>query len=587
MTRTSEDIKKRTPTIYSVTKEAFRWVKRSPLCWMKKDIPAVRKFIALTLPALGLTLSIYAVTAIFEPDSNLTCKSPAFSWDFFVCKSAHSKLLGQVQNFSILLALSIFILDTRDRRKHSERVAWQLIDGARGTETSGARIQALEEINQAGGSLRGLDADGADLIEIDLRKADLARSSLKCALLQGANLYKANLYIAQLQQANLRGANLEGSNLWGADLEEANLDTSEPDDIEGRDTRFDRKPAERLTNLRNAKLGRANLQRAILPKADLQGADLRGAFLQGANLRGACLKDADLEGAHLSRAQITIEQLQLSRAESWRQAKYDVDFCQKHRVLNLIVDDYAETTSATKTVDSPELKLLGIVHTLLTTEEAKRKQEITEIRQKITELIRLLDSDLLSSSPSHPLINEVVGAVEKLSLENKDIDNTARDLLLDIEDKVKARDQAYREADELERQAHAKNQQLELSKRCACEAGDWLKKNRETVRTQALEQYWINCSGGEISDPSTASRHLESDMDTLLSHLADCLCQFQKPCYEELALDLPALSYVEVLKAMSETTIPNILGRSSNALSKEGILYEFIRLSICQLQESD
>ncbi len=67
-----------------------------------------------------------------------------------LCVVSKSKALGQVQTFAVIFAAAIFILESAQRRKQTIRQAWQLIDGAQGSETSGARKQAIEELCEEG-----------------------------------------------------------------------------------------------------------------------------------------------------------------------------------------------------------------------------------------------------------------------------------------------------------------------------------------------------------------------------------------------------------------------------------------------------
>jgi hypothetical protein len=110
-----------------------------------------------------------------------------------ICLTSDLKLLSQLQNLAVIYAAILFIWGTFDRKKQLERQAWQLIDGAQGSETSGARRQAIEELYQEGSDITGLDADGADLRGINLSGANLEGASFKNAILEEANFQRANL----------------------------------------------------------------------------------------------------------------------------------------------------------------------------------------------------------------------------------------------------------------------------------------------------------------------------------------------------------------------------------------------------------
>jgi len=485
-------------------------------------------------------------------------------------------------------------LDTRDRRKQSERLAWQLIDSARGSETSGARIQALEELNEEGVSLRGLDADGADLIQINLRRANLTQANLKGANLQSANLYKANLYKAKLQKANLRGANFQGADLWGANLEEANLQEREPD-LDGRDVDIE----DQITNLKNAKLCRANLRKAVLQNADLSGADLRGAFLQGADLRNACLKEANLYGTCFGNAYLTIEQVQLAKDDSWKHAKYDINFCQNHHLFNLLLDDSIDIKAPEPPLEfSPELKLLGVIHGLLLTKEIDKQKEVTAIRQKIMELIQLLDNESLVPLKAHPLVGELTSAVENLTSRDEILSNVStireaetRTVLASLKDALQEQNKAYDHADELECQAQEHEKQAEKYKRSYREAGEWLKTNQERIKSQALGYYltqYLNASQNDyIENIVQITQLLEADIDACLNQLVYCLYKPEKPHYRGIIFNLPLLIRINIFKVISEQVIPEMLTHSFLNLSEASLsrLNAFIKSSISYLQQ--
>ena len=99
--------------------------------------------------------------------------------------------------------------------------------------------------------------------------------------LRGMKLRNANLGGANLANTDLSGVNLSGAILSGANLENANLSD---------------------VNLSNANLGGANLKNANISNANLTSADFRGANLDDANLEGAILKSTLLEGANLNGA---------------------------------------------------------------------------------------------------------------------------------------------------------------------------------------------------------------------------------------------------------------------------------------------
>ncbi|MFN6565408.1 MAG: pentapeptide repeat-containing protein [Nostoc sp. ChiSLP01] len=200
--------------------------------------------------------------------------------------SALGKLLAGVEAISILVAVVLFVKETPDRRKQFQYQAWSTVDAAHGVKVSYARILALQDLNQGGVSLRGLDAPGAELVEINLSHANLSKTNLIESDLTNANLSHANLDNANLTQAKLSGADLSHAKLGFACLSQANLSSA---NLSG-------------ANLICADLSHANLSGANLRDASLSGANLEGAYLTGANLKNAKVSDYELNSAYLEGA---------------------------------------------------------------------------------------------------------------------------------------------------------------------------------------------------------------------------------------------------------------------------------------------
>ena len=247
-----------------------------------------------------------------------------------ICIVSDSKLLGQLQNFAVISAAILFFWDTFDRKKQLERQAWQLIDGAQGSETSGARRQAIEELYEEGSDITGLDADGADLRGIDLSGANLERASFKNAILEEANFTGANLTEANFTGANLKGANFKEAKLWGANFTRADLRNFYKKKTDLYDA------IEKQTDLRDANLGfttfnRAKLSGAIFGVIDsepdlgketnLSGARLRGVNLNNVNLKGVCIDKAKFGGAKIEDIDT------IRKAKKYKEANYSQDFC--------------------------------------------------------------------------------------------------------------------------------------------------------------------------------------------------------------------------------------------------------------------
>jgi uncharacterized protein YjbI with pentapeptide repeats len=199
---------------------------------------------------------------------------PNFSIFFIYCSITKSELLKLFETFAIISAFLLYIFDKDERREQAVRDDWSLIDGARGSQTSGARLSAISRLYLEKESLRGLDAEDADLRGILLEAADLENGNFQKSDFRESTLSKANLCGANLREVNLEGVDCSSTEFWQADLRDANL---------------------RGTKLQAAWLGAAKLHRSDLRKADLQQADLRGARLYKAKLRGANLYQADLQ----------------------------------------------------------------------------------------------------------------------------------------------------------------------------------------------------------------------------------------------------------------------------------------------------
>ncbi|MGF1479993.1 MAG: pentapeptide repeat-containing protein [Cyanophyceae cyanobacterium] len=261
----------------------------------------VRRTIARLLIAIFGTILliglILAIEAVFG--SQQSCPPPE-AW--LLCRIRDSVLLSVVEGFSIFVALILFFLEAPERAKQAHYEAWKVIDTAHGVETSYARFQALQDLNEDRVSLKRLDASGADLKGINLKAADLSYAKLV-----GADLSHANLSNADLRHAHLVRANLSNADLSNARLVDVNF-------------------------------SHAKLIDADLVSAEMIGANLSDAHLVGTNLSKAYLGDADLSNARLDDANLSQTKLfgarnltpeQVKAAKSWQKAIYDEGFRQK------------------------------------------------------------------------------------------------------------------------------------------------------------------------------------------------------------------------------------------------------------------
>lgn len=176
---------------------------------------------------------------------------------YFLSHWSFLELLEYAGRFTVLVAVIVYFSEAPDRRKQKQYQAWQVINSAAGKSGNGGRLDALQELNEDGVSLAGID--------------------VSMAFLQGLQLPKADLHFAVMRGCDLRSCNLDGASLWSADLGKSNF-------REGR-----------LRNIRGSEvdLSDTDLTAADFSGADIEGADLRRAELQDlkwnqiANIRGA------------------------------------------------------------------------------------------------------------------------------------------------------------------------------------------------------------------------------------------------------------------------------------------------------------
>ena len=143
----------------------------------------------------------------------------------------------------VLVAVIFYFAESGDRRKQKHYQAWQVINTAQGKGGSGGRIEALNELNEDGVPLVGVDVSGAFLMGVRLIKAGLSRSNFEAADLRDAILRSSDFRFAnfispicaartppeQISRkppsidSDLNGANLSGADLTAADLSDADL----------------------------------------------------------------------------------------------------------------------------------------------------------------------------------------------------------------------------------------------------------------------------------------------------------------------------------------------------------------------------
>ncbi len=152
-----------------------------------------------------------------------------FEWlAFALSRWSFLEVLNYLGSFSILVAVIFYFSESGDRLKQKHYQAWQVINTAQGKGGSGGRIEALQELDQDGVPLVGVDVSGAFLQGIRLPGARLLRADLNAvdarnSDFQGADLMGGNLHFGNFRESNFRDAKLEGADLSDADFCSANL----------------------------------------------------------------------------------------------------------------------------------------------------------------------------------------------------------------------------------------------------------------------------------------------------------------------------------------------------------------------------
>lgn len=223
-------------------------------------------------------------------------------WDwlaFLLSRWTFVVVLEYLGSLSILVAVFFYFHDAGNRTKQRHYQAWQVINTAQGKGGSGGRIEALQELNEDGEPLVGVDVSGAFLQGLHLRKARLVRSNFSAADVRNSNFADADLEDSELRSANFRQSNfanasLSRTHLDDADFQSANLSNSDLSGttLDGTDLRF-----VTITNL-----GWKHI--LSIKRANLFGVrNAPAGFLEWATQHGAVQieKDEDWENARPSK----------------------------------------------------------------------------------------------------------------------------------------------------------------------------------------------------------------------------------------------------------------------------------------------
>jgi len=207
-----------------------------------------------------------------------------FEWTAFVLSRwSLLEVLEYLGSFSVLVAVIFYFSESGDRLKQKHYQAWQVINTAQGKGGNGGRIEALQELDQDGVRLVGVDVAGAFLQGIRLPRASLLRADLNAVDARNSNFQAADFTNANLHSGNFRESNLSGAdfqdadlgdadfcsaNLSGAVLDGATLDTADLGNADLSNVQW-----QKLKSLKGAKIGQVR----NAPEGFIQWATQHGA----------------------------------------------------------------------------------------------------------------------------------------------------------------------------------------------------------------------------------------------------------------------------------------------------------------------
>src|SRR5579872_1404521 len=215
---------------------------------------------------------------------------------FLFSRWAFIVVLEYFGSLSILVAVFFYFHDADNRVKQRHYQAWQVINTAQEKGGSGGRIEALQELNNDGVPLVGVNVAGAFLQAIHLGKARLLRSDFSAADVRNSDFKAADLQDSNLHSANFRQSSMQRASLVGAQVDDA--------DLQGAD-------------LSNADLSGANFDNADLRFVNLNGALWNNiASMKGANVYGIRNPSAGFLEWALKHGAVQMEEEQ-----EWRQSR--------------------------------------------------------------------------------------------------------------------------------------------------------------------------------------------------------------------------------------------------------------------------
>jgi uncharacterized protein YjbI with pentapeptide repeats len=187
---------------------------------------------------------------------------------FLLSNWAFVEVVEYAGTLSLLIAVFLYFHDADNRIKQRHFEAWQVINTAQGKGGSGGRIDALQELNEDGIPLVGVDVSGAFLHGVQLHDGRLRRANFNAADVRNSNFDNASLQDADLRSANFRNSSFQSASLSGAQMNDADFVAS-------------------------------NLDNADLSGADLENVDLRSASLKRVAWSGiVSIKGSNIYGVH-------------------------------------------------------------------------------------------------------------------------------------------------------------------------------------------------------------------------------------------------------------------------------------------------
>ncbi|MBD2136926.1 pentapeptide repeat-containing protein [Anabaena sp. FACHB-1237] len=227
---------------------------------------------------------------------------------------------------SLIVSLVSYYQEAPKRKQQAHYQAWEIINGAKDQSGSGGRIEALQELNKDGVSLRYVILNNADLSGISLNNAFLIDANFQNSKLTCITRDNGKEECTKILNTNLSYSNLQGAELYNADFQKSNF--------------FKAK-------MQGAKLRDTKLKGADFEKAELQGANFPGADLEGANFKGAIICgdvfDKSTESKKITCANFmgakSLTATQIKSAKNWQNACYDLRL---RKELNLPGDNPPE-----------------------------------------------------------------------------------------------------------------------------------------------------------------------------------------------------------------------------------------------------